>query len=113
MPCSWSQTERPLPSTSVPPPLELDAGANLISQGTPTRMNRFLRAHSVQEGASPPGASAANFATASPPVAGLVASFRFTDMPMLAGGYYHFYSEHAQWNFSSLSFQDCQVRGGS
>src|SRR5205807_4840309 len=78
--------------------LKLDAGANLISQGTPTRMNRFIRTHSVQEGASPPGASAANFATASPPVAGLAASFRFTDMPMLAGGYYHFHSEHAQWN---------------
>ena len=94
--------------------LKLDSGGTLISEGTPLNLNRFVRTHSVQETTSAAAGSngVPTVADTLPCSTTLSAQFRFTDLPMFAGNYYHFKQTTSNGALASLVFRDSQIRGG-
>jgi hypothetical protein len=94
--------------------LKLDQGGTLISEGTPLALNRFVRTHAVQELASQAAGSngVPTFADAHPATTTLTARLRFTDLPMLAGDYYHLKQSPSNGAIAELMFRDSEIRGG-
>ena len=100
-------------------------GGRLASEGSPTNLNVFVRTLAVQEspnyswtGWYPTITEAALFDPLPE------ARFRFTDFPMMSGGYFHYYPGPLRfWDtyqrvppspgLSTLAFTDCQLRGGN
>jgi len=94
--------------------LRLDSGGNVISEGSPLNLNRFVRTHCVQElrvGAGSNGVPV--FADTYPaPSNPITLRFRFTDLPFLSASHL-LNQENNRGTFSVLSLRDSQVRGGN
>ncbi len=91
----------------------LDNGALVLSEGTPSALNVFVRTHCVQElpwGNRTNGAPM--FADVYPaPDVSPITKFRFTDFPMLNGTY--LFNQNPDEGFvDPMIFRDSQIRGG-
>jgi RHS repeat-associated protein len=98
------------------PGIVLLDGGRLISEGTPDNLNRIVRYNLVQEdftgsgwSANSVGPSITTPGTYATNLLPTEARFRFTDWSMPANGNDHFYAGATNL---TLSFQDCQFRGG-
>lgn len=98
--------------------IELQTGANIYSEGTPFKLNRFVRYQSVQEqpsqwGTSNSTVSLLNLAATYSTLPSL--NFRFTDFSLLSASGYKRYIVNLNTYFlvTNVSFSDCQIRGGN
>jgi hypothetical protein len=89
--------------------------ANLVSEGSPTNLNRFARFNTVQEHANtawslqrPPSIVPPFVAISTKPTA----RFRFTQFSSLADEISHLYS-YSDLVDAPFQFRDCQLHGGS
>src|SRR5207245_684211 len=90
----------------------LNAGAKIISQGSPTRPNVLVRPYSVQEqpsmAASGWGPTFRDDAPAFSPLAEV--RLRYTLLPLHTTAAWHFYGGG---NVQTFAMSDCQVLGGA
>jgi hypothetical protein len=93
----------------------VEDGSSIISLGTPSTPNWLTRYQSVQEqpiSLGPYGPSSGFVVNPYHYGAnGGIGTFRFSKFTCPAGGGYHIY-HYANWSFSSLSLQDCEIWGG-
>jgi hypothetical protein len=101
--------------SAAPFGIKLQLGSSLVSVGSPTSLNVVVRTHAVQEKTATTSGSnnVPTFAVAYPGSSGMVAQFRFTDLPMVAGPYYHFKDGNSEGALEKLIFRDCEIRGGT
>jgi len=92
--------------------IQFGAYSDLISFGTPDKLNHFVPLQIVQENGPASVNPSPYFTLLNGAGLGSYpnAFFRFSDLSIIAGTYRHM----AYWNggFIKLAFQDCQVRGG-
>jgi hypothetical protein len=97
--------------------LGLVDGSRLVSEGSPKKLNRFVRYSAVQEGPGSWGASSATLATINPYIYGTNAAtvkYRFTEFNALNGDW-HFYTGYNNannWRIADLDIRDCFFYGG-
>jgi hypothetical protein len=94
--------------------LKTELGSKIVSEGYANKMNVIVRTHAVQESVNTTAGSnnVPTFAVAYPGSAGMAIRARFTDLPMLAGPYYHFFDQNSQGALEEFTLRDSQVRGG-
>ena len=94
--------------------IRLDSGAQLISEGSPINLNRFVRTHSVQEVPAGSGTSTAPlFADTFPaPATAATLDLRFTDVPLIQR-HYAFNQPSGQGTLGTIILRDSQFRGGT
>lgn len=93
--------------------IRLESGGQLLSEGDPVNLNRFVRTHSVQEIPAGAGASVAPlFADTHPaPASPVSVNLRFTDIPQVQK-HLAFSQENALGTFGTIILRDSQFRGG-
>jgi hypothetical protein len=92
--------------------IELQSGARLVSEGTPSSLNRLARHNTVQEQANTNwtgGSGLVLFKEAASAAVLPEARFRFTEFPLLSAGGDHFSGGSL---LGVLALTDCQLVGG-
>lgn len=92
--------------------LTINSGSSLISEGTPTQMNRLVRYNAVQERSYLWGTSPSQLTTdLLVPMSASQVQFRFTAISLIDGIQGRLWAPNTASDTSNVSFKDCALRG--